>query len=145
MNKEGGGEIRWRLRLKSSPEKVFALLATDEGRAAFWAERSEQSGDRVTFHFPGGETLSSRILESDPPARYSLSYFDGSTVTFELTSDGAGTGLLLRESKAAGAVPEENRAGWVSVLMCLKARADHGVDLRNHDPRCTWAEGYADN
>ncbi len=35
-------------------------------------------------------------------------------------------------------VPEEDRteviAGWVSVLMALKAAVDFSVDLRNHDP-----------
>jgi len=36
-------------------------------------------------------------------------------------------------------------AGWVSVLMALKAAVDHGVDLRNHDPQRTWDQGYADN
>jgi len=46
-------------------------------------------------------------------------------------------------------VPPENRteviAGWVSVLMALKASVDFGIDLRNHDPNRTWDEGYAEN
>jgi hypothetical protein len=46
-------------------------------------------------------------------------------------------------------VPAPDRAeviaGWVSVLMALKAAADHGVDLFNHDPRRTWTGGFADN
>jgi hypothetical protein len=36
-------------------------------------------------------------------------------------------------------------AGWVSVLLGLKAAADHGVDLRNHDAARTWSQGYCDN
>jgi hypothetical protein len=39
----------------------------------------------------------------------------------------------------------EVRAGWVSVLLALKAAADFGVDLRNHDAARTWAQGYCDN
>ena len=39
----------------------------------------------------------------------------------------------------------ENRAGWVSVLLTLKAAADFGVDLRNHDPTRTWDQDFADN
>jgi hypothetical protein len=30
------------------------------------------------------------------------------------------------------------------VLLALKAAVDHGIDLRNHDPRRTWDRGYAD-
>jgi hypothetical protein len=33
----------------------------------------------------------------------------------------------------------------VSVLLALKAAADFGVDLRNHDPARTWWQGYCDN
>jgi len=40
---------------------------------------------------------------------------------------------------------EGRESFWVSVLMNLKARADHGVDLRNHDPARTWTKGYVDN
>ena len=39
----------------------------------------------------------------------------------------------------------EVHAGWVSVLMNLKAVADFQADLRNHDPQRTWDQGYVDN
>jgi hypothetical protein len=40
---------------------------------------------------------------------------------------------------------EEVVAGWVSVLMALKAAVDYGIDLRNHDARYCWEEGYVEN
>lgn len=137
--------IVWRLSLRAAPEVVFDLLATDEGRGSFWAEGAEQEGDRIRFRFPNGETLESRVLESTRPTRFSLTYFGGSTVTFELRTAGSGTDLCMREENVPAGEREENRAGWVSVLLTLKARADHGVDLRNHDPERTWSEGYVDN
>jgi hypothetical protein len=36
-------------------------------------------------------------------------------------------------------------AGWVFVLMALKASVNFVVDLRNHDSNRTWDEGYAEN
>jgi hypothetical protein len=39
----------------------------------------------------------------------------------------------------------EHYAGWVSVLMNLKAYADFGIDLRNHHPDYTWDNHYVDN
>jgi uncharacterized protein YndB with AHSA1/START domain len=138
-------EIVWRLHLTAPRQRVFELLATDHGRASFWAQRTEQEGDEILFHFPNGETLRIRILESTPFERFSLTYFDGSMVTFELHDTGASTDLVLRESGVPADQISDNRAGWVSVLLNLKARADHGIDLRNHDPRRTWSEGYVDN
>jgi len=46
-------------------------------------------------------------------------------------------------------VPTEHRtevmAGWVSVLMSLKAAVDFGIDLRMHDPERHWDNGYVEN
>lgn len=137
--------IIYRLHLQSLPTDVFTLLTTDTGRAAFWAERSVQDNDHITFYFPNGETLWSRILESAPPYRFSLTYFDGRVVTFELAPANGGTDLRLEEAGVPAAERAEQQAGWVSVLLALKAQADHGVDLRNHDPGRTWGEGYVDN
>ena len=86
------------------------------------------------------------MLEQIPPHRYALEYFGGSQVAFDVASDGAsGTDLVLTES---GISPDEwtaNFAGWVSVLLSLKAAVDFGVDLRNHDPARSWETGYVDN
>jgi hypothetical protein len=86
------------------------------------------------------------VLEHVPPERYAVEYFGGSTVAFDVASDGvSGTDLVLTES---GISPDDwaaNYAGWVSVLLTLKAAVDFGVDLRNHDPARSWDTGYVDN
>ncbi len=138
-------QIRWRVRLRSAPDAVFHLLATDEGRALFWAERTEQHGASIIFHFPNGETLTSQILASNPPTTFALTYFNGSRVTFELRDLSPGTELCLLEAGVPADSLADNQSGWVSVLLNLKAQADHGVDLRSHDSRRTWSDGYVDN
>ncbi|HXQ36543.1 MAG TPA: SRPBCC domain-containing protein, partial [Anaerolineales bacterium] len=87
-----------------------------------------------------------RILEEVRPRRYKVEYYGGSVTTFELESDDAGgTDLTLTDE----GVPQEDRteviAGWVSVLMALKASLDFDIDLRNHDLNRTWDEGYVEN
>lgn len=142
---ERGAEIRYRLRLAASAEKVYELLATDDGRAGFWAERTEQKDDEIVFYFPDGEKLISRVLESSPPHRLSLTYFNGSIVTFDVHEQSTGTEVQLLETNLTPSDESQNRAGWVSVLMNLKAQADHGIDLRNHSPNYVWSKGYVDN
>jgi len=138
-------EIVYRLRLDSPAERVFALLATDRGRGAFWAERTEQQKEDIVFYFSNGEKLLSRVLESNPPHRLSITYFNGSIVTFDIQEQPTETELQLRETNLSALDERQNRAGWVSVLLNLKAQADHGIDLRNHHPQYTWSEGYVDN
>ena len=76
---------------------------------------------------------------------FAVEYF-GSVTTFELTQDGrGGTDLTLTAAGVPPADRVEMTAGWVSVLLALKAAVDSGVDLRNHDPARTWDQGFADN
>ena len=122
----------------------WTCLAASSGR--FWAVSApERDGPTIEFHFHNGATLSSRVLEAMPPSRFRITYFDDSVVTFELMADGeGGTDVLLTESGVPEQTRVANNAGWVSVLLAIKAAAEHGVDLRNHDPQRTWDRGYVD-
>jgi uncharacterized protein YndB with AHSA1/START domain len=138
--------IRWRIHLKTPMHRVFRVLTTDDGRGRFWAESAIEKDGTIDFRFPNGMTWCGEILESAPPRRFSVKYLGGSTVTFELANDGiGGTDVTLTDEGVPSADRAEVIAGWVSVLMTLKAAVDFGVDLRNHDSKRTWDEGFADN
>ena len=137
--------IRWKMHFASPPERVYEALATDAGRAAFWAESAPEVDGAITFHFMTYESVTGRILDRDPPKRFKVEYF-GTIVEFSLTGDGAGgTDLLLYSTNVDDSIRAEMTAGWVSVLMAMKAAVDHGIDLRNHDALRSWQSGYADN
>jgi len=138
--------IHWKLHLKSSPQAVYQKLSTNDGRASFWAESAIEKDGTVHFVFPNQAEWKGEILEKVPSYKFKVEYYGGSITTFELKSDGVGgTDLILTDQ----GVPTEDRteviAGWVSVLMALKASVDFGVDLRNHDPKRTWDNGYSEN
>ncbi len=140
------GAIRWRLHLTAAPAAVYQQLATGAGRRRFWAESAEETDGVIHFRFANGMTLAGRILTRDPPHRFAVTYFGDSQVTFDCQDDGqGGTDLMLTETGVPEAWRSENRAGWVSVLLALKAAVDFGVDLRNHDPARSWDRGYVDN
>lgn len=137
-------EICWRLHLGSPPEKVYEFLTTAEGRSAFWAESANEEDGVIRFVFANGQSLESRILERRPPCFFSLAYFGGSQVSFELVAADDGTDLTLKEVNVPANERDANQAGWVAVLLHLKAAVDFGVDLRNHDAERTWEAGYVD-
>ncbi len=139
-------KIQWRLHLRSSITEVYRVLSTDRGRAGFWAESAVEQNGIIHFVFPNGFKWHGRILTAEPPTDFSVEYIGNSIVTFQLNDDGpSGTDLVLTDT----GVPEEYRAeviaGWVSVLMALKAAVDFNVDLRNHDPARNWDQGYVEN
>ena len=138
--------IRWRLHLKSPVARVYQALSTDAGRASFWAESAIEHDGVIRFVFPNNLIWDARLLQADPPHVFVLRYFDDSIAAFTLEQDGqGGTDLTLIDS----GVPPEDRteviAGWVSVLMALKAAVDFGVDLRAHDSQRHWDSGYVEN
>lgn len=137
-----GSPIRWRMHIPVPPEKVFAVLDSDQGRASFWAESAVEIENEIEFHFINGYTCRSTILERRAPEVFSLDYISG-PARFELTADGhGGTDLLLTHHNIGPEDWNEVHAGWL--LFPLKAWVAHGVDLRNHDPERSWDDGYAD-
>ena len=67
-------------------------------------------------------------------------------MSFQLDDDGdGGTDLSLVAEVPNESSRMEFAAGWVSVLLAMKAAVDFGVDLRNHDAQRSWSQGYADN
>lgn len=138
--------VEWKLHLASSPEVVFDLLTTDRGRERFWAERSATVDGAFILTFTGGEELRSEIVAQSRPHDFAFRYFNETLVELRLEADGSGgTEISLSEiGFKDSAHRTENLAGWIQVLLCLKAAADHGIDLRNHDPRRTWAAAYCE-
>ena len=144
MRVEAETPIVWRLSLASTPERVFELLDTDEGREKFWAERSRSTADGFELEFPGGVTGSVRVLERERPRRLVIDYF-GAKAELELASREDG-GCLFKVTCHCDDPAEyvEFLPGWVSWLLVLKGAADHGVDLRNGSPDRAWAQRYVD-
>jgi len=138
--------IKWRLHLKVTPEKVYEFLATDKGRAKFWAESAVEENGFINFEFPNGQKWQSRIIEKIPSQKFVLSYFAGGVTTFILENDGnGGTDLTLTDENFPPEEYNDIHAGWVSVLMSLKAAAQFGVDLRNHNSQRSWDDLYVEN
>ena len=137
--------VTWSIRLDASPDRVYRFLSTDEGRERFWVESSCERDGEITFEFPSGLTDKAEVLAADPPEQYVVEYF-GAPAAFRLREHGdGGTILTLTHEGLDESERREMRAGWVSVLLALKAAVDFSVDLRNHDPACTWEDGFVDN
>ena len=72
-----GGEevhdtIRWHIHLRSSPERVYEVLSTGEGRARFWASSAPERDGVIHFTFPNRTTHRGRVLEEEPPTCFAL-------------------------------------------------------------------------
>lgn len=136
--------IVWRVHFSSSPADVYDALDTDAGRAAFWAESAVERDGIVHFEFINEMSYDGRIVERERPHVWSVDYFS-STARFSLEPDGTGgTDLTLENDGVDERDRAEVTAGWLNVLLPMKAWVDHEIDLRSHDPDRTWDRGYVD-
>ena len=86
------------------------------------------------------------MLRAVPYSHYAVQYYGNTTASFALQDDGqGGTDLTLTDTGVSPQDRTEVIAGWVSVLMALKAAVDFGVDLRAHDPERNWESGFVEN
>ncbi len=99
----------------------------------------------IDFRFSNGQRHLGRVLANRPAELFSIEYFGGSEAIFTLRQGArGGTDLLLEEYGIPESEWADQRAGWVSLLLALKATVDFGVDLRNDDPEKGWEQGYVD-
>ena len=136
--------VIWRVHLRSSPEQVYRLLTTDDGRASFWSKSAVERDGVIEFEAKNGNRWSCRIVEQNPSSRFAMEY--GGLTIFDLAADGrGGTDLTLTNTGFDPAERDDALPGWLNILLPLKARADFGVDLRNDDPDRDWGRGYVDH
>ena len=73
-------------------------------------------------------------------------YAGGGVTTLDLIDDGrGGTDLRLTDVGQPAEDRTELVAGWVSVLLTLKASVDFSLDLRDHDHRTFWTSAYLEH
>lgn len=135
--------IRWKIACASPPERVYAALATEAGRRSFWALEAEERAGAIHFRFPNGWTETSKVVTAAPPSVFEMVYF-GARTRFEIEPVGAGAILTLSSEGVPEADWSDVHAGWVAVLLALKAYVDFGIDLRNGDPTRSWDAGFVD-
>ena len=135
--------IRWKVSFASPPARVHAALATEAGRRAFWAIRAEERDGAIQFVFPNGVRGVAPVRLSEPPHRFELEYF-GAYTRFEIEPAGKGAILTLTAEDVPAEEWNEVHAGWVAVLLAMKAYVDFGIDLRNGDASRSWDAGFVD-
>lgn len=138
-------QIHWKLHFSSPVSKVYQALNTEEGRSSFWAESAPEVEEHVHFQILNYPIYESKIIDRKENEYFKIDYF-GTEVTITLReSKKGGTILNLFAFVTDPELKQEMTAGWVSVLMAMKAAVDFGVDLRNHSERHTWGQGFVDN
>ncbi len=136
----------WRVNLSAPRELVFDLLTPDLETDPYRASSAGQFDSENGWIAPEGAHLKDATLDLLPPRRIVARYAGGGVATLDLTDDGrGGTDLRLTDIGQQAEDRTELVAGWVSVLLALKASVDFSLDLRDHDHRTFWTGAYVEH
>ena len=136
--------------IRTTPDKLWAAITTPEFTRQYWGHdnvsdwKKGSKWQHVTAE--GAIRIEGKVLESDPPKRLVLSWFDpkapsdDSRVTFELQSMGDMVRLNVVHSdfQPGSTMPSKVAAGWPRVLSSLK------TFLETNRPLDTWAQHNSD-
>jgi uncharacterized protein YndB with AHSA1/START domain len=131
-------DILHRVGIKSSPDEVYAALATRDGLAAWWtneteAERDGEVGGVLKFRFDRGG-MDMKVLDLQPGRRVLWEVIDGpaewvgTKLSWEVRQEGDYAILLFRHQdwKAPVEFMHHCSTKWAIFLMSLKALMETG-------------------
>ncbi len=138
----------------ASPDAVYAALATIDGLAAWWTERTSgvtDVGGVIEFRFPGAPDpggFDMRVLEARPGERVAWEVVDGpaewvgTRVSFELRAEDGWTVVLFRHEGWREPVEFMHHCStkWAVFLMSLKELVETGAG--HPSPRDTKVDNW---
>ena len=148
-------QFKQRILVKVEREQVFRAW-TDETEIVKWfpekAVIEPRKGGRLYFEWVGGDKLETTILEVRKPSRVVFP-FGGKTVevAINLSKVKAGTVVELHQyhmktdPKTRVNMHMGCKEGWAFFLANLKSYLEHGIDLRGHDPKRCYVQGYVNS
>jgi hypothetical protein len=136
----------WRVHLLAPRELVFDLITPEFEPGPYRASSAGRLDGENGWLAPEGAHLKDATLDLTPPRRIVARYAGGGVATLELSDDGRG-GTVLRLTDVGQQAEDRTElvAGWVSVLLALKASVDFSLDLRDHDRRTFWTGAYLEH
>ena len=141
--------------IRANREKVYRAW-TDEKMIVKWftekAVIEPRKGGRLYFEWIGGDKLETNVILARKPSKFVFP-FGGKSVEVAISLSAAKGGTVVELHQYNMSTAPKTRVsmhmgckeGWAFFLTNLKAFLEHGIDLRGHDPRRCYVQGYVNS
>lgn len=148
-------QFRLRIEIAAPPQKVFDAWTSRELLEKWFPVAGviePRKGGRIMLTFLGGDSHDDRVTSARRPGRLQFPFGKrGEQVRISLRKVRGGTLCELHQFNM-GTTPKAKiemhmgcQQGWTFFLTNLKAFLEHGLDLRSHDPRKSYRQGYVNS
>ena len=148
-------QFRQRVFVKAEKERVFRAWTDDREIVKWFPERAviePRKGGRIYLEWIGGDKLDASIIQVRKPSRFVFP-FGGKTVEVAVSfkTVRGGTVVELHQygmpttARAKAMFHTGCKEGWAFFLTNLKSYLEHRIDLRGHDPKRCYVQGYVNS
>lgn len=145
-------QFKQRVFIRAKREKVYRAW-TDEREIVKWfcekAAIEPRKGGRLYFEWLGNDKLDSTVITARKPSKFVFPFGGKSVeVAISLSAVKGGTVVQLHQyNMTTSPRMKVNmhmgcKEGWAFFLANLKSWLEHGVDLRDHNPKRSYVQGY---
>jgi len=141
-----------KIEIKAAPSRVFKAW-TDPDIINKWftvkTEFEPRKGGRIYFEWLAGDKFETRVLAIKKNERILFPFGNkGEKVEVRLKKSGRKTILTVKQydmkitPEAKWSMHKGCEVGWAFFMANLKAYLEHGIDLRGHDKKKSYKQGY---
>lgn len=144
-----------KIEIRATPERVFKAWTSEKEIVKWFVSEAilqPKKGGRFFMKFVTGVSGDETILSIKKNHSFSFSFGpDGEAVEVTVKKTKKGTDCILHQY-GMKETPQAKvnwhmgcRNGWVFFLTNLKAYLEKKIDLRSHDPKKTYLQGYVNS
>lgn len=148
-------QFKQRIFVRARREKVYQAWTDEKVITEWFTEKAvivPRKGGRLFFEWEGGDKLETTVIYARRPTRFVFP-FGGKKVEVAVSFSGVKGGTIVelhqynmsRSPKSKAMMHTGCREGWAFFLTNLKAYLEHGIDLRGHDPKRCYVQGYVNS
>jgi uncharacterized protein YndB with AHSA1/START domain len=145
-------QFKLKIEIKASPAKVFKAwthAATISKWFTVYTEFEPRKNGRIYFEWLGDDKFESKVLAIKKNEYVTFTFGNkGEKVRVTLKKVKGGTLLTLHQydmlttPQMKWAMHKGCEVGWAFFLTNLKSFLENGIDLRSHDPKKSYKQGY---
>jgi uncharacterized protein YndB with AHSA1/START domain len=144
-----------RIAIRATPAQVFKAWTHDKTVSKWFTEKTmiePRRNGRICFEWLDGDKLEAQVISITKNQSFTFPFGRrGERVTVKFKKDGKGCVCELRQynmttsEKSKWEMHRGCMQGWTFFLTNLKAYLEHGIDLRDHNPKQSYRQDFVNS
>jgi uncharacterized protein YndB with AHSA1/START domain len=148
-------QFKMKIEIKATPQKVYKAWTDGREMAKWFPEKAEivpKKGGRIYLEWLGGVKMDDKVTAARKNSLFQFPFgLKGEQVKITVKKVKGGSVCELHQFNMKTGPKDKVgmhmgcMSGWVFFMNNLKAFLEHGIDLRSHDLKKSYKQGYCNS